>query len=357
MRETGRGFSPELEQPAAEVLPEKRNRTLNKIKEMARTLVMVGMTSGLAAGTVSAQGIEKDQGFDFVKWYGKQYERIYKLESKDAKLRELYGDNYFTSAAFHKESVERGAKRFVNTETASRQYFRPVDSFEIRVYPGETKDTEKALTQTVEFKDGDLSAKILSEILETYPKGWVNNEIESVTQEEQAVENEDSGSREGWVTVAGARVSRAGKKKLVFYKVPMSEKPAEYVVETLGHEIAHGNDWFSDNEMNDEERADLALAISERLSAEDRFQSSYVESIEHEDKKKERYKKATEYWAEISAQYFENASKLNVKDFIIVDQQVQKTHPGFNWRETKERRDNLIRQSLKQHDTKYAPGR
>jgi len=118
----------------------------------------------------------------------------------------------------------------------------------------------------------------------------------------------------------------------------------EYIIENiLSHEMAHANDWVSDMELSNEERLDLLLAVGSRLDAVPRYGSNYVEAIENKNKKTERYFKAQEYWAEISAQYFRDPDELDAKDYLLVDGVVRKTDPNFNCRKSSRERKELIK--------------
>ena len=95
---------------------------------------------------------------------------------------------------------------------------------------------------------------------------------------------------------------------------------------TTIHELIHSNDWIRDAEMSSLERLEMLDEVVDRLKSEDRFRSSYVESIENPDKKEELYIKATEYLAEIGKAYFMDPDMLKkgfTKDFNIIDKLIK----------------------------------
>jgi len=351
MREAGLGVNPEQQSIETETAPQKRSKLLKHIKEVARTVVMVGVLGGLGAGTALAQSVEKrGAGSDFVQWYGQQHERVLKLESKEAQLQQRFGDNYRAISNFHKEALEREAERYKKSGSGQK-YFRPVDSLSIALYELETDKTEKAETSKVDSAQGTMTAEELSEIIDkTFPKGWVNNEVGAIFQMGvDSVSGDQKGLGGGWVTLALIeRAGYYGRKDRITLNADTNKKHLvqDIVNGTLAHEIGHANDWELDNEMNHEERADLLLSISERLSSEDRFQSNYVESINNADKQKESYLKAIEYWAEICGQYFQDPAQLHVKDFRIVSAEIRRTDPNFNWQEKNQLRRELIQKVI-----------
>lgn len=72
----------------------------------------------------------------------------------------------------------------------------------------------------------------------------------------------------------------------------------------IGHELGHANDWSTNQHLSTDERYDLLLKILERVEADDRFKSDYVENIKLEDWQAQLYSRAREYWGEIVGQYF-----------------------------------------------------
>jgi hypothetical protein len=147
---------------------------------------------------------------------------------------------------------------------------------------------------------------------------------------------------------------------LILLTTAAEQQDIHYLVEELiTHELGHANDWSSDMEMSNEERLDLLLAVSDRLDAASRYDSSYVESIKNRNKRLERYFKAREYWAEICSAYFNDPDVLDVEDYILVDSVVKKSDPNFNCRKSSQERSQMIEKNIvrtpRNRGNKYAP--
>jgi hypothetical protein len=114
----------------------------------------------------------------------------------------------------------------------------------------------------------------------------------------------------------------------------------------LPHEIAHANDWNRSKTMSLEERAELLHRVLERVQSADRYKSSYVESINNEDKQLELKEKVNEYWAEVASAYLRCDPNLNYKDIAIVHDLITKSDPNFDRQAMKNLRENLIQESV-----------
>ena len=70
--------------------------------------------------------------------------------------------------------------------------------------------------------------------------------------------------------------------------------------------------------LTPQERMTLVQEVVNRVNSRDRFKSSYVEGINNPDKKIQLSEKAGEYYAEITAAYFETSgSLLSEKDKML----------------------------------------
>lgn len=316
----------------------KKTRALKELREMALAF-MLG--SVLLGGTIRRAS---EMVFD-VK-YEQQYGTLKKLDEKEKKLRELYGNNFPSISEHYKKILEQ--KRSAPSESLKLLLGqKPKDIMSTPWGPGEMPETPKTEVGSINTSEGTIDKKFIQQIVhETYPRGWVNNQVSRIVQSSQ----EYKGGYKGvWSDQALATFSRPStnneKGEIVFWKIS-EQQPPWYVVLSIGHEICHSNDWESDNEMTAEQRINLLLRVSGRLSAKDRFRSSYVESIKNDDPQKQRYNKAVEYWAVTCGQYFENATKLNIKDFRLVDNHVRMTDPNFNWMESSLKRKDLLNNGL-----------
>lgn len=168
------------------------------------------------------------------------------------------------------------------------------------------------------------------------PQAWLEDvgSISQVNYEDSSTIKKyglSSGAGVVWKTIAIATRQGAGSRTNITFFNHSKSLTTSSNLKSIMHEVGHANDWARDRQMDPAERAELLLAITSRLNDPDRYRSNYVESIKNEkDKQAEKYLKAVEYWAEISAVYFTNPGALHVKDFEIVDAHIGRTDPGFS---------------------------
>lgn len=206
------------------------------------------------------------------------------------------------------------------------------------------EDQEPVLELTgLETIDGEISSEKLRDLIQTLPRHWVDGEVSSIKQisDEGGVESRD-GSK--WTTVAefkkeSDKDSHTGQ--IVFYSQSKSYSFGE-MAGTVYHEIAHANDWGDDDDARYNDKLDLLMKISDRISAPDRYLSKYVESIKNDTPEKTRYRKALEYWAEICSVYFSNPANLSLSDIEIVDWWVHKNDQDFDLVAQFARRSELL---------------
>lgn len=311
---------------AKEIITKKHKlrKKLSWLAKCARTLAMAGMLGGLGAGGIE-YGLEKitetkDQA---------QYEQTISAEAQkqEAEAEKLFGDN-----------LKEGLKLFDA---------KPNDLLAANpsAHEPETETTEKTFVGSIATKEGQLDANIMRGIVqETFPKGWINNEIERIEfeEKEEYIEYEGVKSRALATCYRNGRQNNKQKDEIIFHKA--AERTAPYdLVHTISHEVAHANDWVSDNEMTITEKTALAVKIGRRVGASNRFMSSYVESIQYEnDDKRTRYYRTMEYWAVICEQFFKDATKLHVEDYKIIAAHIRKTDPNFSWVAAAKRRQELV---------------
>lgn len=126
------------------------------------------------------------------------------------------------------------------------------------------------------------------------------------------------------------------------------------VTGTIVHELAHANDWRTDNEMSEDERMDLLIRVGHRVEHPGRYRSAYVESIADSDPNAQRYSKAIEYWAEIVERYFQAPELLPLSDYLIVDQFIKKIDPSFDPNTFLEKNIKLYRSIHRSQDSSRA---
>ena len=202
--------------------------------------------------------------------------------------------------------------------------------------------TEQKL-ETLTVFGAEIRANVLSEYLNSLPRSWAE-EIAYIGQSNEYGQMSYEGVKGG----ALASCAGVGKQSVITFYAPTRGTSPAYVMHSLSHEIAHANDWSEDEEMSYKERVDLLYDIAQRVFANDRFHSSYVESIENPDLGKRNYQRAVEYWAEICAQYFSDPTKLNIRDYAIVDSQVRETDPNYNALTSSNQRAGILKAVLVQ---------
>ncbi len=85
------------------------------------------------------------------------------------------------------------------------------------------------------------------------------------------------------------------------------------VTDVLNHELGHNNDWDASQTLSTPERIMLLAEVTERYLSSDRFFSQYVESTTFDaDPHKQLYRRVSEYWAELTRNYF----GINQEKFI-----------------------------------------
>lgn len=193
-------------------------------------------------------------------------------------------------------------------------------------------ETGDIATATISGEPYLLPREKVDQIFRTFPESWTRDVFE-VRQD-----NADSGDDDqrpdgllGWKTIARCSHDEKGGK-IIFTAFAKKIDKLLLVMDFLPHEVAHANDWEHDGKMSEEERADLLLAIVDRLASPDRFKSDYVEKIKNDDDPQEElYIKALEYWAEISKEFLMGkGNKLHIKDYALVAARIKATDPAYN---------------------------
>jgi hypothetical protein len=98
----------------------------------------------------------------------------------------------------------------------------------------------------------------------------------------------------------------------------------------LCHETGHCGDPVRNKYLTREERIFIANKIGERLQHNDRYKSKYVEKIKNANKQVEQDRKATEYFAEITAAYINEHRNMALEDKEIVEFVIKKVDPHFD---------------------------
>lgn len=283
-----------------------------------------------------------------------EWERV---EEKYNKLKLIFGDR----PSFLQEKVRlQEAQEEIEHLSQTFSFFqakRSIDTKHIGLERKKTEQEEPIIVENFNVVDhqsfGDsfetreprklvLSQETLREVLETFPQTWIHGEIGSIRQTDEIDKVSKSYGIEGYTFASCSDLNEPKIRAAITFYRQSQESDAFHVISVLGHEIAHTNDWDSDNEATLEERTNLLLAIAGRLEADDRYMSSYVESIKNDDKQLEKFRKAKEYWAEICEAYFGDPDSLHYEDFRVVDEYVKRGDPNFAVEESTKERLRLI---------------
>lgn len=339
-----------------------RSKALRALNEAVRALFVVGF--GVAG--VGAAELPKEKGQPAM-----SIEQ--KLQQQAGYLRQFKEKEQWLQTEFGpyiRPQAERMRRELAGMEAdlAAGKKVEPREVVDVYSGPAETEKTEGPTVSDIEGQDGVLSAEDLRQILnQTYPKGFINNQIASIEQKRNlseaekrqlAEKDERDKARYGLNRKAGANlVGRAefvwdntvNRGRVLLYPATSKDSVRAIIEDDIVHEaLGHGNDWDTDHDIVLEQGLDLLHDVAGRLSAVDRFQSPYVEGINiPADAQEEGYSRAKEYYAEIMAQYFRDADQLAQADFEIVDRQVRNSDPKFDWKQARQRRDQLIEQALK----------
>ncbi len=207
------------------------------------------------------------------------------------------------------------------------------------------KSAESLVVESVPRENGEFAPEDIRRILATFPRGWIKGEISAIRFQEEPFTTSEGG--EALATFSDAERGRipadashpdsqdnARKPKAIekheeaggavtFYggvrKLGMWQ-----FARALTHEVAHGNDPFTDATMSTRDRMELLLRLTGLLQGNGKFRSVYAErtteSINHKDNPQfENYRRVREYWAEISAAYFTDPKELTIEEFNVVD--------------------------------------
>ncbi|MDP2932951.1 MAG: hypothetical protein Q8N81_02360 [bacterium] len=331
----------------------RRSRLLHLINEAARGLALAGVLA--TAMPSEARGQESREPQKLEQQAEEQSKKLDAVSKKEDWLKKTFGAFFYERAPQLRQKLQGALE---DARSSGKTVLENVA--ESGEGTQETPETPKILLTDLEGKEGVLPSHVLRQVLEeTYPKGWVNNEVAIVEQKsvisDQEEAQEEEAARKDYEFKGEVPVTRAkfymegGVARVVLYPTVKKTGVKEIIEGDVAHEVlGHGNDWDSDNEMSANDRADLLHAVYQRLDAPDRYRSSYVEGIDRDisDPQKRDYFKAKEYWAEIVSQFFKDADQLSDTDYEIINWRVASTDPQFNWKAASQRREQLVRQAL-----------
>ncbi|MBU2109700.1 hypothetical protein KKB71_01960 [Patescibacteria group bacterium] len=314
--------------PGTEQKPIQETGLRKKIERIARNAVVWGMVS--IAGIMAARGFKEE--FDY-----KNYKESAKIADK-IKYEEI-----------KKELIKKiGEKNIRIIETGDKEAFF-----------NRKEGAEKPIIKN--FERVDLNSSVLEKIWkdgDTYPKGWIDGEVESIEYTEKKFSMKDYGP-EFKERNADAVMERYLERILVnIDKEEMKRFEKRDLIDGLNfrvsHELGHSNDWETDNELSLVERVQLLKEIISRMESEKPFisimsefigEKSYHQKIRKANIEEENILRAKEYWAEICEYYFNMPDWLQEKypeDFAIVDKYVKKNDHNFNPFVAKDKRNSIL---------------
>lgn len=160
----------------------------------------------------------------------------------------------------------------------------------------------------------------IKNLLQKYPKTWLQNSTKEIiyVPEIQKVDKRYVKGGEARPYGVSAMLEKDIRTPIKIFEIPqehIKNSILETTLEVLHHEIAHNNDWESSQILSSQERINFLYDITQRYNSENRFKSSYVESIKIKDKFLESYIKTKEYWAEI------------MMNHLLYGEQFEASHP------------------------------
>lgn len=180
----------------------------------------------------------------------------------------------------------------------------------------------------IQYRDGVIKAEEIKAFLGAMPANWGHGEVVAVEGLDKSSMDRDSAN----VVMEYQRL----KLKVGFDKGDMKKLSRFEVLESLGHEFGHANDFLSDNDLSEAEKESLKDKISKLFSAPDRFRSFTIEIAVHENAGERRV--LAEYWAELCSSYMLDPTVINAEEFRLVDDYAKKNDPNYNWKESIEKR-------------------
>ncbi len=181
--------------------------------------------------------------------------------------------------------------------------------------------------EDMECKDGTLKADVIRKYLESLPANWATGQVSAI----EVVPSLDEQADAEYRPFSG---------KIEFNAENLKNIGREEVLGILAHEIGHGNDFSTDNELKQSDKDKLFMDLRERVRSSDRYLSPYIESliakhvngvtIDHE------------YWAEVCSAYFTDPTTLNIKDFQLVDGVVHKNDPNYDLMDNLNKRLSIV---------------
>lgn len=184
------------------------------------------------------------------------------------------------------------------------------------------------IESSIPSREKDITISEIRKYLATLPRGWIDGEIASI---KTATDKDELYA----VLPESVATFHSDSGKIFFSQDISKESERGYIFYSLGHEIGHGNDIFTDMNITWKERYSLYKKLKGRVESDNRFRTNFLLGVE------EKFYKGDidltlvvrEYWAEICAQYMSDPTQLHIDDFELVHEFVIKNDPDYKWRE------------------------
>lgn len=196
---------------------------------------------------------------------------------------------------------------------------------------------------------------------ETLPRGWYDTNLGEI----RLAADEKLQITKGYnipgdaLAVCYPDARLGGRHRIKFGQAATKDHTPEQLLSVaLSHELAHAHD-FRFALIAPEKRLEIFSKIIERLSAKNKFQSSYVEKINNPDKQVELVDKAIEYFAVIVSEYLSDPVlakyRIAKEDVEIVKGFLAAVDPEFKPEEAASKRHKLISSFVRSEMMKKLP--
>ncbi len=171
----------------------------------------------------------------------------------------------------------------------------------------------------------------MGKVLGTFPMEFLSN-MNSISFENIHKEINTEKYGKAYANKEAAGEANSSDRSVKIFAGALKNEKIWITNDLIAHELAHLNDWDTNKLLTLEERLELFNKILERLNSEDRYQSSYVESITNDNKQYEKYSKAQEYYAEIMEAYFSVNGPMSLPeaDRAIAGGVIKKLNPQYD---------------------------
>jgi hypothetical protein len=286
-----------------------------KLKKVARLILIAKLVVGSITGSVigTKLGHEIGSAINEIKETVTETYVEAEIETLSERELELYNSIW--------REVGSGADRILLLESIKD--------------PDERKRLEKVDLRIENFNEMFTELGIqdveMDEVLGTFPIEFLSN-MNSISFENihKKVNTEKYGEAYANEEIAGEADS--GDRSVKIFAGALGNEKIWITNDLIAHELAHLNDWETNKLLTLEERLELFNKILERVDAEDKYQSSYVESITNDNKQYEKHTKAKEYYAEIMEAYFSINGPMSLPeaDRAVVKGVIDKLNPQYD---------------------------